>query len=98
MSSTSSTRTSSPTDACPLIVIIPSAQDVEDARQGTRVRARRPADHLKGKGYRHFDFLESLRRRYPDELTKDKFFVATHLNAETNKFLAEEIIKALGLR
>ena len=82
----------------PLIVIIPSAQDVENAAKGKESEHAALNDHLEGKGYLFFDFLESLRRRYPDELTKDKFFVATHLNAETNKFLAEEIIKALGLR
>lgn len=82
----------------PLIVIIPSAQDVEERARRGKSSHDTIVDYLKSKGHRHFDFLDSLERRYPDELTKDKFFVKNHLNAETNKFLAEEIIKALALQ
>ena len=82
----------------PLIVIIPSAQDVEErAKKGKSAHATLMA-HLKDKGYRHFDFLDSLERRYPDELSKERFFLSTHLNAQTNKFLTEEIINALDLQ
>ena len=81
----------------PLIVVLPSALNVEERAKKGKSTYATLMNHLKNKGYRHFDFLDSLERRYPGELTKDKFFVKTHLNAETNKFLAEEIIKALDL-
>jgi hypothetical protein len=81
----------------PLIVILPDIQDVTDRAKGRKPMHRDLLAHLKEKGCRHFDFLDSLERRHPENLTKEAFFVATHYNGETNKFLAEEIIKALGL-
>jgi hypothetical protein len=81
----------------PLIVIIPSAEDVEQRAEGRKPMHASLLAHLKDRGMRHFDFLDSLERHHPNELTKEKFFLDTHLNAETNKFLAEEIIRFLGL-
>jgi hypothetical protein len=82
----------------PLIVIIPSAEDVEQRARGRKPMHDTLLEHLKRREMRHFDFLDSLQRQYPKELTKEKFFLETHLNAETNKFLAGEIIRALGLK
>lgn len=81
----------------PLIVILPDIQDVLQRARGRRPTHHALLAHLKAKGYLHFDFLDSLERRHPGRLTKDAFFVATHYNGETNRFLAEEIIKALGI-
>jgi len=81
----------------PLIVILPDIQDVVDRARGRKPTHHALLAHLKEKGYRHFDFLDSLQRRYPGNLTKDAFFVVTHYNGETNKFLAQEIIKALDI-
>ena len=82
----------------PLIVSLPDLEDVEKRADGGKPMHHALLAHLKDKGYRHFDFLDSLERRHPENLTKEAFFVATHYNGETNKFLAEEIIKALELR
>lgn len=81
----------------PLIVILPDIQDVRQRSKGRKPTHHALLTHLNKKGYRHFDFLDSLERRYPGDLTKGAFFVVTHYNGETNKFLAEEIIRALDL-
>ena len=81
----------------PLIVILPDIEDVKHRARGRKPVHHALLAHLKDKGYRHFDFLDSLERRHPENFTKEAFFVATHYNGETNKFLAEEIIKALEL-
>jgi hypothetical protein len=81
----------------PLIVILPDIEDILHRAQGRKPVHHALLAHLKDKGYRHFDFLDSLERRHPQNLTKEAFFVATHYNGETNKFLAEEIFKALEL-
>jgi hypothetical protein len=81
----------------PIIVVLPSAQDVVDRGRGRPDKHAALMVYLKEKGYRCFDFLDSLQARYPDQLTKEKFYVNTHFNGETNRFLAEEIIKALEL-
>ena len=82
----------------PLIVILPSARDVELCAKGSRPKHARLLEHLKEKGHRHFDFLDSLERRHSGGLDPKKFYVNTHFNAETNRFLAEEIIRALDLK
>jgi hypothetical protein len=81
----------------PIIVILPSAQDVVDRGRGRPDKHASLVKYLKEKGHRHFDFLDSLQARHPNDMKKEKFFVNTHLNGETNRFLAEEIIKALEL-
>jgi hypothetical protein len=83
----------------PLIVIIPSAADVEDRSHGRRVDHYTLVRQLEQKGCRHFDFLDSLERRdHREGMSKDRYFVDTHLNGETNRFLAEEIIRILKLK
>ena len=81
----------------PLIIVLPSALDVEQ-----RVEGRSPAhapllEHLKKKGYRHFDFLDSLEKKYQGKPNPKDLYVETHFNAAANRFLAEEILKALEL-
>lgn len=81
----------------PLIVFLPSAQDVEERAKGKPAKHGAMLKHLERQGYRFFDFLDSLSARYPDALKKERFYVNTHFNGETNRFLAEEIVKALAL-
>jgi hypothetical protein len=82
----------------PLIVILPSAQDVEERGKGRPAKHSALLAHLKDKGYRHFDFLDVLAAKYPaDQMKQKTFYVNTHFNGETNKLLAEEVAKALGL-
>lgn len=81
----------------PLIVFLPSAQDVEDRAKGKPAKHGAMLQHLQRQGYRYFDFLDSLAARYPGDLKKEKFYVNTHFNGETNRLLAEEIVKALDL-
>ncbi|MDB4512156.1 hypothetical protein N9060_01700 [Arenicella sp.] len=81
----------------PLIVILPSGRDVEDRHEGRRAAHASLLEYLQDKGYRHFDFLDSLEAIYKDKLSPDPLYVRTHFNGATNKLLAEEIIKALSL-
>ena len=81
----------------PLIVILPDILDVQHRAEGRKPVYGDLLAHLKKQGHRHFDFLDSLERRHPENLKKETFFVKTHYNGETNKFLAEEVIKALEL-
>lgn len=81
----------------PLIVVIPSAFDVERSAEGEPPLHEPLLDHLKSKGYRHFDFLDSIDKKFKGRPNPKDLYVNTHFNAETNKFLAEEIIDALDL-
>jgi hypothetical protein len=81
----------------PLIVILPSAKDVEERAKGRTPKHAALLEYLDGKGYRYMDFLDSLEVHRKDRMTKKDLFGNTHLNGETNKLLAEEIIEALSL-
>ena len=82
----------------PLFVIIPGAGDVERRAEGYPPKEATLLAHLEEKGYPYFDFLDSLEKHRPDRLTQKDLFVNTHFNGETNKLLAEEVIKALNLK
>lgn len=82
----------------PLIVILPSALDVEERAKGKPAKHSALLAHFREKGYRHFDFLDSLAAKFPsEEMKKESFYVNTHFNGKTNRFLAEEIIKAFEM-
>ena len=70
---------------------------MEDRHEGRRAAHASLLEYLQDKGYRHFDFLDSLEAIYKDKLSPDPLYVRTHFNGATNKLLAEEIIKALSL-
>ncbi len=82
----------------PLIVILPSASDVEDRRDGKPAKHTSLIRHFDEKGYRYFDFLDALEERFGDELDPKSFYVRTHFNGPTNKMVAEEIIKAFRFK
>jgi hypothetical protein len=81
----------------PLIVLLPSAGDVEQRVKGLSDENTPLTDHFEKKGYLHFDFLDTLENFYEDELSVKSVFVRTHPNGAANKLLAEEIIETLPL-
>lgn len=81
----------------PLIVILPSHQDVRQRADGEPPMHGALLAHLKAKGYRHFDFLDSLEGRFGDKLGSEDLYIGTHFNGPTNRFVAEEILKHLEL-
>lgn len=82
----------------PLIVILPSGKDVESRAKGLPPKHVQLIKHFEAKGYRYFDFLDSLEAIYGDELDPKDLYGNTHFNGPTNKLVAEEIIKKLELR
>jgi hypothetical protein len=81
----------------PLIVILPSEMDVRHRAEGVESAYGALRAHLQAKGHRHFDFLDTLERRYGKKLGNEKFYIGTHFNGATNRLVAEEIIRELGL-
>lgn len=82
----------------PLIVILPSAKDVEKRAEGRRPKHAALLEYLDRKGYTYFDFLDTLEEAHGRENLQPKdLYVNTHFNGEANKLLAEEIIEVLGL-
>ena len=83
----------------PLIVILPSAKDVEKRAEGRRPKHAALIEYLDRKGYRYFDFLDTLEEEHGRENLRPKeLYVNTHFNGEANKLLAEEIIEVLELQ
>lgn len=82
----------------PLIVILPSGADVEKRAEGGTPKHAALLDHFEAKGYRHFDFLDTLAEAHGDKLSPKDLYVKTHFNGESNALLAREIIKALELQ
>ncbi len=81
----------------PLIVVLPSAGDVERRGLGRPPKHTALLTHLDNMGYRYFDFLDSLEKIHKGKLSREAIFGRTHFNGETNKLLAKEIANALGL-
>ncbi len=81
----------------PLIVILPSGADVEKRAEGGTPKHAALLDHFDAKGYRYFDFLDTLAEVHGDKLSPKDLYVKTHFNGETNALIAREIIKALSL-
>ena len=81
----------------PLIVILPSAGDVEHRAEGRADENIALTKHFEEKGYLYINFLDSLEDVHKDKLSAKSVFVRTHLNGASNKLLAEEIIEALSL-
>ncbi|MGI9241038.1 MAG: hypothetical protein ACR2RV_09560 [Verrucomicrobiales bacterium] len=81
----------------PIIVIFPSAGDVEHRMAGRPDKNIALTEHFDEKGYRYINLLDSLQAFHGDELSTETVFVRTHLNGGANKLLAEEIIKAFKL-
>ena len=82
----------------PLIVMLPSARDVEERAKGRAPRHAALLEYFDEKGYRYLDFLDSLEEHRKGRMTQEDLYGRTHLNAETNRLLAEEIVKELGLK
>jgi hypothetical protein len=81
----------------PLIVILPSEMDVRHRAEGAEPVYGALRAHLQAKGHRHFDFLDSLEKRFGKKLGTEKFYIGTHFNGATNRLVAEEIVRELGL-
>ena len=81
----------------PIIVIFPSAGDVEHRLAGRPDKNIALTEHFDEKGYRYINLLDTLEDSYGEDLSTEAVFVRTHLNGAANKLLAEEIIKALTL-
>lgn len=82
----------------PLIVILPAATDVEDRIHRLPPNHATLLKHLAEKGYRHFDFLDTLEAtRKGREFTVEAIYVDTHFESVVNHELAQAIIKALAL-
>lgn len=82
----------------PLFVILPSAQDVEERAGRVEPLHRELLAYFRERGYRHFDFLDTLEKRYGRRLGKQDLYVGTHFNGATNRLLAKQIIKALRIQ
>jgi hypothetical protein len=80
----------------PLIVILPAATDVEDRKRGIAPNHGSLLKYLSSKGYRHFDFLDTLEKtRKGEEFSTEAIYVDTHFESVVNHELAQAIIKAL---
>jgi hypothetical protein len=82
----------------PLIVILPAATDVEDRIHRLPPNHATLLKHLAEKGYRHFDFLDTLEElRKGEHFTPEAIYVDTHFESVVNHELAQAIIKELSL-